>query len=321
MNHDTIREAHGRWREILPALGLPASILTGKHQPCPMCNGVDRFRFTDRTREGDYFCSQCGAGKGMKLLQGFTGWDFRRAACEIDKIIGNLPPPSDNQLFCDTQAANPGALRRLYKSSEPVEIDTIAARYLRKRGIHGPYPKALRSINKIAHKPSGTTQCGILAVFSDADGRPSTIHRTFLTPEGKKADVDPVRMFMPGKVPLGGAIRLGGPAQIMGIAEGFETALAASSLFDLTVWATTSAALLERWQPPETATYIRIFADGDLNFVGQAAAYALAKRLVHESQRDGIKRYIDVMVPGGRDQDWNDVLMERFETKAEVHHV
>jgi phage/plasmid primase-like uncharacterized protein len=43
----TKERAHGRWREILPALGIDGRFLTGKNCPCPMCGGRDRFRLID----------------------------------------------------------------------------------------------------------------------------------------------------------------------------------------------------------------------------------------------------------------------------------
>src|SRR5439155_22198569 len=78
MLNSTIERAKGRWPGILAALGIPANALTGKHGPCPMCGGKDRFRFSDNDGSGDYICSQCGAGYGMRLLEKFHGWDFKR---------------------------------------------------------------------------------------------------------------------------------------------------------------------------------------------------------------------------------------------------
>jgi putative DNA primase/helicase len=82
--------------------------------------------------------------------------------------------------------------------------------------------------------------------------------------------------------------------------------LSASALFDMPVWATTSANLMEKWQPPEVAKHITIFADNDLNYVGQCAAYTLAKRLVFETGRDKIERTVNVMVSPRAGTDWND---------------
>ena len=41
----TKERAVGRWKSILPAFGVTPQQLTGKHGPCPLCGGKDRFRF------------------------------------------------------------------------------------------------------------------------------------------------------------------------------------------------------------------------------------------------------------------------------------
>jgi putative DNA primase/helicase len=308
MKIDTFDAAIGRWREILPALGVATAVLNGQHQPCPMCGGTDRFRFTDRNRKGDFYCSQCGAGMGMKLLMEINGWDYKRAASEVDRIIGNLPPTSPEFI---PNKSNPTALRNVYAGSETLNGGVnCAGRYLVRRGLKGPWPKALRWTT-LRHKPMGIVTYGMIAVFSDEHGKPATIHRTFLNEDGTKANVEPVRMFMPGNVPAGGAIRLGEAAETMGIAEGIETALSASLMYGMPVWATTSSVMLEKWQPPEIAKHITIFADNDANFTGQAAAYALAKRLTMEAEKNKIKGSVAVETPSVVSFDWNDVLMER----------
>ncbi len=78
--------AKGRWFEILSALGIPEKVLNKRHQPCPMCGGKDRFRWTNYHDDGMYICSQCGAGNGFQLLMKFHGWTFARTAAEIDTL-------------------------------------------------------------------------------------------------------------------------------------------------------------------------------------------------------------------------------------------
>ena len=52
-NRLDVREvAQGRWRSILTVLGIDERALSGKHGPCPMCGGKDRFRFDDREGRG-----------------------------------------------------------------------------------------------------------------------------------------------------------------------------------------------------------------------------------------------------------------------------
>ena len=54
--------AYGHWTGILTALGVDPKILNRKNQPCPMCGGTDRFQYTDKFQEGNYYCRSCGAG-------------------------------------------------------------------------------------------------------------------------------------------------------------------------------------------------------------------------------------------------------------------
>jgi putative DNA primase/helicase len=71
-------------------------------------------------------------------------------------------------------------------------------------------------------------------------------------------------------MPLAGAaIRLTPVSRTLGIAEGIETALAASELFEVPVWSCISTTGIESFEPPEGAEHIVIFADNDENFAGQ----------------------------------------------------
>lgn len=278
-------------------------VLNGRHQPCPSCGGKDRFRFDDKRGDGDYFCSQCGAGKGFKLLQLLNGWDFKRAATEVDAIIGNLPAPKPRRVWVPSSLA----LRDLYQSSQAVTEGDPVARYMAGRGIDimALSPKALRFHPELKHRAGGRHP-GFIAVYSDAEGKAATIHRTYLTADGRKAALVPPRMFWPGSIPNGGAIRLAPAAATMGVAEGIETALAARRRFKHPVWATTAALLLQRWKPPPEAKRIVIYGDNDLNFVGQTAAYALAARLVHDAAKDKIDLQVKVRVPREAGLDWAD---------------
>lgn len=85
----TLEAARGRWREILPALGVSPKFLKKVNGPCPACGGKDRFCFNDRTKNGDYYCNQCGAGQGISLVAKVNGWEYKHAASAVDNLIGN----------------------------------------------------------------------------------------------------------------------------------------------------------------------------------------------------------------------------------------
>ena len=138
------------------------------------------------------------------------------------------------------------------------------------------------------------------------DGAPSTLHRTYLTADGRKAEVEKPRLLMPGPFPKGGAIKLAAHGEVLGIAEGIETAFAASALFGMPCWAAVCDTALAAWLPPEDVVQVIIFADNDQNFAGQAAAYRLAHRLAVKD------RVVRVESPSTSGWDWNDVLWQEW---------
>ena len=298
MEVDTRATAVGRWREILPALGINPLFLNGKHQPCPMCGGKDRARFHDRTSEGNYICGQCGAGDGFTLLQKFHSWTFAQAVHEVDKVLGVLPARKPPKLT-NQYTANVEDIENLWRGAKVIQDGDSVAEYLEGRAIPGSgmWPIALRFADRQWHSVSKRYVPCMLALFQAPDGSIGTIHRTYLE------DITPNKMFMQRPVPVGGAIRLFQPGYELGIAEGVETALSAAHIFQIPTWATTSERLLREWQPPQGVKRITIFGDNDENCAGHAAAYHLAHRLLLR------KRYeVAVLIPEMKGADWNDII-------------
>src|SRR5665213_2681777 len=86
---NTVDRARGRSRQILPQLGIDTQFLINKHGPCPLCGGVDRFRFDDKDGSGSYYCNQCGPGVGLILVRKRNNLDYGAACREVDKILGD----------------------------------------------------------------------------------------------------------------------------------------------------------------------------------------------------------------------------------------
>lgn len=78
---ETVKQACGHWPRILPALGV--KVIKNRHQSCPVCGGSDRFRFDDKEGRGTWFCNQCGAGDGLKLVE--SVWRDPISGCRKDK--------------------------------------------------------------------------------------------------------------------------------------------------------------------------------------------------------------------------------------------
>jgi len=143
----------------------------------------------------------------------------------------------------------------------------------------------------------------MLGLVTSQDDKPVSWHRTYLQ-DGKKAFVGvPKKMMTPVGTIKGAAIRLYPAAPTIGVAEGIETAIAAHDLFGIPVWSAISSQGMVDFRPPLGVTEVVIYGDNDASFTGQAAAYALAKRLV----LDDIKVRVEIPEFIG---DWNDVLIQ-----------
>lgn len=292
--------ARGKWRGILLQLGVDERFLTGKHGPCPMCEGTDRFRWDNRNGEGSFICNQCGAGNGFNLLMQVKGWDFKTAAEEVDRVIGNVEAEAPKPKIDPRQRAD--MLNRLWSTGVPVCPGDMAHRYLSSRvRLPDQMPNCLRFTDRAPVPGTNDFLPAMLALVMDGEGRPTTIHRTFLGPNGK-ADIDTPRALMPGEVRDGAAVRLFKvDGSKLGIAEGIETAFAAAHKFQMPVWSAINARLLEKWVPPAGIEEVVVFGDSDPKFGGQAAAYALAHRL---AARLHLKTSVEI--PNGIGTDWAD---------------
>jgi putative DNA primase/helicase len=293
--------ARGRWKSILPALGIHPSFLTGKNGPCPLCpGGRDRWRFDDKRGEGTWICTRCGAGQGIKLAMRYTGLPFKNLAQEIERLLGDIP-------ICvraeQSDESNRARLNSLWAVSNCVTADDPVDRWFRGRGIVlSWFPKCLRYTPRVRHSgPPATYHPAMLAIVADSAGKPTTIHKTYLAKDGTKAGVDKMRMFCPGKRPVGGAVRLSEAGAVLGVAEGIETALAASQLFGVPTWSALDAGGIEKFEPPPSIGRLIVFGDNDGNGRGQHAAHTLAARL---SGRIAV----EVKIPDRSDTDWNDII-------------
>lgn len=293
----TSDDAIGRWPGILQALGVDHQFLRNKHGPCPACGGKDCYRFDDKDGRGTWICSHCGSGDGLALLQHVFGWSFCHAAREVDRIVGTVLPGTI--IPARTEESKMEALRVVWGESKTVMKDDPVWLYLNRRTGIEVVPADLRFHPGLRHSEGGMYPA-MLAKMRYPDNSGASIHRTYLTDDGQKAAVENAKKLMPGKPLQTAAVRLGPVARRMGIGEGIETALAASRRFHVPVWAATSATLLECWTPPTGAEKILIAGDNDASWTGQAAAFALAKRLVREGYA------VEVRIPNMKDRDWAD---------------
>jgi putative DNA primase/helicase len=281
-------EAEGKWFGIMRRLGIDVG--NGKHGPCPVCSGKDRFRFDDKN-QGLWFCNQCcpNSGDGFALVQKVLGVGFPEALKVVAGQVGHV----EKGEYKPEPKASRSLLRKIYKESTPIQSGDTVHKYLQNRGL-SVISERLR-FHPRCYEPETHEEChAMLATFMLPDGTAITIHRTFLTFDGRKQNIKNPKKILPAlKKMTGGAIRLFDPNEgVIGVAEGIETALAVKELTNIPTWSVVSSSLMEAFIPPVGIKAVFIFADKDENFAGQKAAYTLANRLI---VRDKIES--DVKMP------------------------
>jgi putative DNA primase/helicase len=296
--------AKGKWRGILLSFGLPEACLKNKHGPCPLCTSKDNFRWDNKDGSGSYICT-CGAGSGMDLAIKYTGKEFKEVASLIDGMVGNLKVEAPKPDMSREKRRD--LLRDTYKATQPIKAGDIADRYLASRHINELiYPDALRFAPSLRDGEGGIRPAMVAMVGVFGAEKPVSMHRTFLASNGLgKAEMEAPRKMMPGELPNSACVMLsdyhGGP---LGIAEGIETAMSASALYDMPVWAAINSTMLAKWIAPENCDEVAIFGDNDPKYAGQMAAYQAA----HKNSVKGKK--VTVHIPDNLGEDWSDVWMK-----------
>ncbi|MPZ31439.1 MAG: hypothetical protein GEV13_10655 [Rhodospirillales bacterium] len=295
----TLERARGKWREILLQLGVEERFLTGRQGPCPICGGKTRYRYTDKDRDGWGYCNQCKGMPGIILLRKLHKWDHRTACNEIDQIIGTdeAPPIQPTPKRPDDKIR--GEILKLFNGTSD---DRVINDWLTLKGL-GVSSDVL----------FGRKACGL---FEDGQfvGHVPTVIAPIISPSGEMVSAQRLyvqqnlKKTMPPVGTINGAsVRLHDCEDELGLAEGVATSLAAYQLFGIPTWAALSANGLKTFEPPPSVRRLVVFADNDSNYVGQAAAFDLARRLSNRPERIECT----VNVPDEADTDWRDVLLTR----------
>ena len=279
------------WPEILQAAGVSGDFLTRKNGPCPFCGGKDRYRFANKG-DGLWVCTECTSSKwsnGLSFLQRHLGLpDMREAAKWVHKHLDGEPQhavtrearaatykePSPEDL-----ARRVTKMREVWAASRPVQAGDPVDLYLRARvpnltevppGLH--YHPGLEYY-KPGEKPGERYQLlgkfpAMLVRGFDREGRLVQLHKTYLTADGRKADVPIVKKTDVGVGCNSYALRLM-PVEgdVLGVSEGIETGLASSILRNIPVWPCANTSVLANFEVPvhlaERVKRVVIFEDND----------------------------------------------------------
>ncbi|WNY88470.1 primase-helicase zinc-binding domain-containing protein [Leclercia adecarboxylata] len=294
---ETVKQACGHWPSILPALGV--KVIKNRHQACPVCGGSDRFRFDDKEGRGTWFCNQCGAGDGLKLVEKVFGVSAAEAAGKVNALTGNLPPVAPEVIAAagaendaDRKAAATLALKLLEKTRT-----ATGNAYLTRKG----FPDNECVMLTATHKTGGVTFGAGDLVVPLHDDTGALVNLQLINSEGLKRTLK-------GGVVKGACHTIKGQKEAgkrLWIAEGYATALTVHHLTGETVMVALSSvnllslASFARQRHP--ACQIVLAADRDLSGDGQTKAAAAARAC------EGIVALPPVF------GDWNDAFMQQGE--------
>ncbi|WP_393970053.1 phage/plasmid primase, P4 family [Kluyvera intermedia] len=270
---DTVKLACGHWSRILPVLGV--KVIKNRHQSCPVCGGSDRFRFDDKEGRGTWFCNQCGAGDGLKLVEKVFGVTPLEAAGKVNAVTGNLPPVAPEVIAtaeAETDADRKAAAALAVKLMEKTRPATGNA-YLTRKGF-----PALECLTlTTTHKTGGVTYRAGDVIVPLQDDTGAVVNVQLINSDGLKRTlkggaVKGAYYLIEGKKEAG---------KRLWIAEGYATALTVHHLTGETVMVALSSvnllSLASLAYQKHPACQIILAADRDLSGNGQTKAETAAQ--------------------------------------------
>jgi putative DNA primase/helicase len=305
-----MREATSNFRSaILAALGhAPEVIEPGR---------IQRFTTSGRASDKAGWCQLFEDGRAGVFGDFRSGlssvWTAQRREvmtraerADIARRLNQAKAQRDAQLR-QQQADNAHRNAAVWAKTVAVTDGDPVSLYLRRRGLAGPVPACLRLHQRLTYWDGGDRGAwpAMVAPLMRPDGVVLTLHRTYLTSDGRKAPVPTVKKLTAAAGPLAGAyIPLHEPQHgVIAIAEGIETAQAAHLASGLPTVAAYCAANLAAYTWPPCVHRIVVFADADP--AGAAAARSLKARAL----RAGLS--VAVMTPSTTGADWCDVWAQR----------
>ncbi len=206
---------------------------------------------------------------------------------------------------------------QLWGECVPLAIHDPCHRYLTQRGLGQElrFPPCLRLHQALPYWDAGEKLGpfpAMVASIVDPSGRLVALHRTYLTADGRKANVPtPKKVTGASGLMAGASIPLHEPTGgVIGIAEGIETALATHFASGIHTVAAYCAGNMASYVWPQSVKRIVVFADAD------RAGVDAAQKLKIRAMQSGLSAV--VLSPTTPGTDWCDVWMQRDTLTEEV---
>jgi DNA primase len=225
-----------------------------------------------------WHCFGCNLGGDvLDYLQRLHGVNLPEAAAMLDG--GRVPVVPVRALPLEPERDTTAEAVAIWRNAAPAG-GTPADAYLRGRGLQLPIPASIR----FARLPLGKREpmpC-LVALVTSAENKAVGIQRTYLTEEGRKADLPDGRVkFSLGRI-RGAAIRLAPVAAELIVTGGVEDGLSLQQELGRAVWAATGEGNMASMLLPDVVRSVIVGADSDATgerFARAAAeAFALAGR-------------------------------------------
>ena len=265
-----------------------------------------------------FHCFGCKAsGDIFAWLKRAEGLDFPAA---IERLRGAPPPPGARKISAEKAAADIRRdaddmrlkiikARKIWDEAKPAH-GTLVEKYLINRGIRGIIiPPSLRYHPQLWNTETSTMMPGMVGAVTDKHHRIVGIHRTFLTRDGRKANLQkPKRMY---GLCRGAHVCLGLPANgELAIAEGIETALTVMMAKPArAVWAALSLGNMDA-PIPSSITELWLCADGDNK--DARSAEDILQKAVRCHRQTNQNRVVRIARPDPG-KDFNDMVREQHD--------
>lgn len=354
-DHERIDLASLDWVGIFSRLGVDERLIGNpkKRGPCPFCGGHTRFRIDNKLGRGDWVCN-CGAGDGVDLVARLCSLSRRDAFIEVLRMVrGDTVLQSTHLKSEHVQEKTPEQVEKARENlvrvwSECQDIaGTPVAWYLSNRVkemdlsyVHSGvrfHPSLWHFDNESGKKSRYPAMVLPVRDASSQKGKAVTLHRTYLSESGEKANVS---LSQVKKVMATTVSKLSGESVLMNTAKAGETVLVSEGAENALAWVMALSNKLRcyaalncyglstfRW-PPGTKRII-IVADNDPPNPrsGIRSGAHNAAILAQRAHAEGI-RTLTVMSPFERvdfDELWNEGRKEYFDlhryvpSKESVH--
>lgn len=260
--------------------------------------------------DGHYHCFGCGAhGDAISFVMRRRGLEFEAAVRELlglpEQRARQHSPAQIPPAFEPTDQDTGAMIREIMAGCVEIAGGTAGYLYLWSRGL-APRQPDLRFHPALYCHEVRKPLPAIVAPIRDAAGEITAVQRIWVSDRWEATETKDARAKLQvRKKTLGkmgaGSVQLRPAKRRLGLAEGVETAIAASMLYRVPVWAVCGAARLGHVWVPEGIEQLAIF--GDRGEAGEA----LAQRGAELHQRAG--RNVDLIFPPPQFGDFNDELL------------